>query len=221
MSPGGSFNGSESHQPRRQRIIVAFTGATGSSLGSKALITLRRLNIETHLVIRKWAESTLKYETDYTVASLRALADPLHNNHDMAAPIASGSYRVDGMIVVPCSMKTLAAINAGLCDTLIALAADVIIKEPRKLILVARECPLSGIQLQNMLFHPQNGAIIFPPVPAFYHRPSTIDDIVGHSVGRMLDLFGLDIRDFDRWKVLTKTSTTHALVENLSRSRQS
>lgn len=204
MSPGGSSNGSESHQPRRQRIIVAFTGATGSILGIKALIALHRLNVETHLIISKWAESTLKYGTDYTVASLRALADHVHKNHDMAAPVASGSYRVDGMIVVPCSMKTLAAINAGLCDTLIARAADVIIKERRKLILVARECPLSSIHLQNMLSLTQNGAIIFPPVPAFYHRPSTIDDILDHSVGRMLDLFGLDTQDFGRWKGFVK-----------------
>lgn len=200
MSSRETSNSSATHQSRRKRIIVAFTGATGSILGIKALIALRRLNIETHLIISKWAESTLKYETDYTVANVRALADHVYNNHDMSAPVASGSYRVDGMIVVPCSMKTVAAINAGLCDTLIARAADVIIKERRKLLLVARECPLSGIHLQNMLSLTQNGVIIFPPVPAFYHRPSTIDDIVDHSVGRMLDLFGFDTQDFDRWE---------------------
>lgn len=201
MSSREGPNGSTT---RRRRIIIALTGATGSILGIKALIALRRLNIETHLIISKWAESTLKYETDYTLANVRALADHVHNNHDMSAPIASGSYRVDGMIVVPCSMKTLAAINVGLCDTLIARAADVIIKERRKLLLVARECPLSGIHLQNMLSLTQNGVIIFPPVPAFYHRPSTIDDIVDHSVGRMLDLFDLDTQDFDRWEGFNK-----------------
>lgn len=201
MSSKDGINGSTT---RRRRIIIALTGATGSILGIKALIALRRLNIETHLIISKWAESTLKYETDYTLANVRALADHVHNNHDMSAPIASGSYRVDGMIVVPCSMKTLAAINVGLCDTLIARAADVIIKERRKLLLVARECPLSGIHLQNMLSLTQNGVIIFPPVPAFYHRPSTIDDIVDHSVGRMLDLFDLDTQDFDRWEGFNK-----------------
>lgn len=200
MSSRETSNNSATHQYPRKRIIVAFTGATGSILGIKALIALRRLNIETHLIISKWAESTLKYETDYTVANVRALADHVYNNHDMSAPVASGSYRVDGMIVVPCSMKTVAAINAGLCDTLIARAADVIIKERRKLLLVARECPLSGIHLQNMLSLTQNGVIIFPPVPAFYHRPSTIDDIVDHSVGRMLDLFGFHTQDFDRWE---------------------
>lgn len=204
MSSREGANGFGPHQPRRTRIIVALTGATGSILGIKALIALRRLNIETHLIISKWAESTLKYETDYTVANVRALADHVYNNHDMSAPIASGSYRVDGMIVVPCSMKTLAAINAGLCDTLIARAADVVIKERRKLLLVARECPLSGIHLQNMLSLTQNGAITFPPVPAFYHQPSTIDDIVDHSVGRMLDMFGLDTQDFNRWEGFSK-----------------
>lgn len=200
MSSRETPNSSAAHQSRRKRIIVAFTGATGSILGIKALIALRRLNIETHLIISKWAESTLKYETDYTIANVRALADHVYNNNDMSAPIASGSYRVDGMIVVPCSMKTVAAINAGLCDTLIARAADVIVKERRKLLLVARECPLSGIHLQNMLSLTQNGVIIFPPVPAFYHRPSTIDDIVDHSVGRMLDLLGFDTQDFGRWE---------------------
>lgn len=204
MSSQGKPNGSTPHQPRRKRFIVAFTGATGSILGIKTLIALRRLNIETHLIISKWAESTLKYETDYTIANLRALADHVYNNHDMSAPIASGSYRVDGMIVVPCSMKTLAAVNAGLCDTLIARAADVVIKERRRLVLVARECPLSGIHLQNMLSLTQHGVIIFPPVPAFYQRPSTIEDLVDHSVGRMLDLFDLDTQDFDRWEGFSK-----------------
>ncbi|KAI8265743.1 Flavin prenyltransferase PAD1 [Colletotrichum sp. SAR 10_98] len=189
-------------------MTVALTGATGSILGIKTLIALRRLNIETHLIISKWADSTLKYETSYTATNVRALADHVYNNHDMAAPIASGSYRVDGMIVVPCSMKTLAAINSGRCDTLIARAADVIIKERRKLVLAARECPLSGIHLQNMLSLTQNGVIIFPPVPAFYHRPATIDEIVDHSVGRMLDLFDFDTQDFDRWDGFQKDSST-------------
>ncbi|KAF4807365.1 Flavin prenyltransferase PAD1 [Colletotrichum siamense] len=199
MTEESSRNNATPPQPRRKRMIVALTGATGSILGIKTLIALRRLNIETHLIISKWADSTLKYETSYTATNVRALADHVYNNHDMAAPIASGSYRVDGMIVVPCSMKTLAAINSGLCDTLIARAADVIIKERRKLVLAARECPLSGIHLQNMLSLTQNGVIIFPPVPAFYHRPATIDEIVDHSVGRMLDLFDFDTQDFDRW----------------------
>ncbi|KAM0256127.1 hypothetical protein ACHAPA_012284 [Fusarium lateritium] len=189
---------------RRKRIIVALTGATGSILGIKTLIALRRLNVETHLIISKWAENTLKYETDYTVANIRALADATYSNHNLAAPIASGSFRVDGMIVVPCSMKTLSAISTGYCDDLISRAADVNIKERRRLVLVTRECPLSGIHLQNMLTATQNGAVVFPPVPAFYTKPATMGDLVNHSVGRMLDLFDLDTENFDRWNGFQK-----------------
>ncbi|KAM0462162.1 hypothetical protein ACHAPV_002332 [Trichoderma viride] len=186
-------------QPRRKRIIVAMTGATGTILGIKLLIALRRLNVETHLVISKWAEQTLKYETDYHPSNVRALADHVYNINDMAAAISSGSFRVDGMIVVPCSMKTLASITTGLCDDLISRAADVILKERRKLVLVARETPLSEIHLRNMLDVTRAGAIIFPPVPAYYIRPASVDDLVNQSVGRMLDLFDLDTEEFERW----------------------
>ncbi|KAF5005781.1 hypothetical protein FDECE_7791 [Fusarium decemcellulare] len=204
MSPDLPHSDYTPRPRRRKRIIVALTGATGSILGIKTLIALRRLNVETHLIISKWAENTLKYETDYTVANVRALADSVHNNHDMAAPIASGSFRVDGMVVVPCSMKTLSAISTGYCDDLISRAADVVLKERHRLVLVTRECPLSGIHLQNMLTVTQNGGIIFPPVPAFYTRPASMDDLVDHSVGRMLDLFDLDTEDFDRWEGFQK-----------------
>lgn len=183
----------------RKRIIVAMTGATGSILGIKTLLALRHLNVETHLILSKWAEATLKYETDYTVANVRALADVVHSIHDMAAPVASGSFRVDGMIVVPCSMKTLAAISCGFCDDLIARAADVVLKERRKLVLVTRETPLSTIHLQNMLEISRAGAIVFPPMMTFYTRPGAIGEIVDHSVGRILDLFGLDTGEFERW----------------------
>lgn len=209
-----SFTGSETSAPDhrngqharqieplspRKRIIVAMTGATGSILGIKTLLALRHLNVETHLILSKWAEATLKYETDYTVANVRALADVVHSIHDMAAPVASGSFRVDGMIVVPCSMKTLAAISCGFCDDLIARAADVVLKERRKLVLVTRETPLSTIHLQNMLEISRAGAIVFPPMMTFYTRPGAIGEIVDHSVGRILDLFGLDTGEFERW----------------------
>ncbi|KAJ5729369.1 uncharacterized protein N7483_003877 [Penicillium malachiteum] len=184
--------------PRRRRIIVALTGATGSILGIRTSIALRRFNIEPHLIISRWAEATVKYETDYTIPNIRALADHAYSIHDMSAPIASGSFRVDGTIVVPCSMKTLAAINAGICDDLISRAADVVLKERRKLVLAVRETPLSSIHLQNMLSVTQAGAIIFPPVPAFYIKPSCIDDLVDHSIGRILDLFDLNTGDFER-----------------------
>ncbi|KAJ5602468.1 hypothetical protein N7537_005424 [Penicillium hordei] len=185
---------------RRRRMVVALTGATGSILGIKTLITLRRLNVETHLVISKWAEATIKYETDYTIANVRALADYVYSVHDMAAPISSGSFRVDGMVIVPCSVKTLAAINSGICNDLISRAADVMLKERRRLVLVLRETPLSTIHLHNMVSVTQAGAIICPPVPAFYIKPSSIDDLVDHSVGRMLDLFDLDTAEFERWE---------------------
>ncbi|KAE8391432.1 flavo protein [Aspergillus alliaceus] len=185
---------------RRKRIVVAMTGATGSILGIKVLTALRRLNIETHLVISKWAEATIKYETDYHPRNVRALSDYVHGINDMAAPVSSGSFKADGMIVVPCSMKTLAAINSGFCEDLISRTADVMLKERRKLVLVARETPLSDIHLRNMLSVSQAGAIIFPPVPAFYIKASSVDELVDQSVGRMLDLFDLDTADFARWE---------------------
>ncbi|OQD80104.1 hypothetical protein PENANT_c039G00406 [Penicillium antarcticum] len=163
----------------RKRIVVAMTGATGAILGIKA---------------------TIKYETDYHPSNVRALADHIHNINDMAAPISSGSFKTDGMIVVPCSMKTLAAIHSGFCDDLISRTADVMLKERRKLVLVARETPLSDIHLRNMLEITRSGAIIFPPVPAYYIRAASVDDLVDQSVGRMLDLFELDTGDFARWE---------------------
>lgn len=198
QTPSATNNGQLT--PPRRKIIVAFTGATGSILGIQTLIALRNLNVETHLVISKWAEATIKYETDYTILNIRALADHVYNINDMSAPIASGSFRVDGMIVVPCSVKTLASINSGICDDLISRAADVILKERRKLVLAVRETPLSSIHLQNMLSVTQAGAIIFPPVPAFYIKPSSMEDLINHSVGRMLDLFDLDTAAFERWE---------------------
>jgi phenylacrylic acid decarboxylase len=180
------------------------TGATGAMLGIKVLIALRRLNVETHLVLSKWAEATIKYETDYHPSNLKALADHVHNINDMAAPISSGSFHADGMIIVPCSMKTLAAIHAGFCDDLISRAADVMLKERRKLVLVARETPLSEILLRNMLEVTRAGAIIFPPVPAYYIRAAGVDDLIDQSVGRMLDLFDLDTGGYERWNGWSK-----------------
>jgi phenylacrylic acid decarboxylase len=184
---------------RRKKIVVAMTGATGAILGIKVLIALRRLQVETHLVISKWAGETIKYETDYHPTTVRALADHVYNINDMAAPIASGSFRADGMIVVPCSMKSLAAMAMGFGEDLISRSADVMLKERRRLVIVARETPLSDIHLRNMLTLTQSGAVIFPPVPAFYIKASSLDEIVDQSVGRMLDLFDLDTGDFERW----------------------
>ncbi|OJJ43644.1 hypothetical protein ASPZODRAFT_74150 [Penicilliopsis zonata CBS 506.65] len=185
--------------PRRKKIVVAMTGATGALLGIRVLIALRRLNVETHLVLSKWAEATIKYETDYHPSNVKALADHVYAVNDMAAPVASGSFRTDGMLVVPCSMKTLAAISCGFCDDLIARTADVMLKERRRLVLVTRETPLSDIHLRNMLAVSQSGAVIFPPVPALYIKPASVEELIDQSVGRMLDLFDLDTGEFERW----------------------
>lgn len=169
--------------------MVAMTGATGAILGIKVLIALRRLNVETHPILSKWAEATIKDETDYHPSNVKALADHVHNIN-MAAPVASGSYRTDGMIVVPCSMKTLAGIHAGYCDDLISRPADVMLKERRRLVLVARETPLSAIHLRNMLEVTRAGAVIFLPMPAFYIKAGGLEE---------LDLFDMDTGDFERW----------------------
>ncbi|KAF5512951.1 Flavin prenyltransferase PAD1 [Colletotrichum aenigma] len=191
----------------RKKIIVAITGATGAQIGIHILQTLRRLNVETHLIISKWAAETIKYETDYTPSAVKALADHAYSAHDLAAPIASGSYRVNGMIVAPCSVKTLAAINAGICDDLITRAADVCLKERKRLVLSVRETPFSEIHLRNMLEVTRAGAIVAPPVVGFYTKPSGIDDILNQMVGRLLDLFDLDSRAFERWDGMGKTSS--------------
>lgn len=186
--------------PRRKRIIVAITGATGAAIGIQALQTLRQLNVETYLIISKWAAETIKYETDYTPSTLRALADHTYSHHDLAAPVASGSFKVDGMLIAPCSVKTLAAINAGICDDLISRAADVCLKERRRLVLSVRETPLSSIHLRNMMEVCSAGATIAPPVVGFYTHPTSLDDAVRQMVGRLLDLFDLDADNFQRWE---------------------
>jgi 4-hydroxy-3-polyprenylbenzoate decarboxylase len=195
----GTANNSVESAMRRKRIVVAMTGATGATLGIKLLQVLRRLNVETHLIMSQWAEQTIRYETDYTPSNVRALADYSYSNHDQAAPISSGSFKTDGMIIIPCSVKTLAAVNAGYCSDLISRAADVMLKERRRLVLALRETPLNAIHLRNMTEVTQAGAIICPTVPAFYTRPDSIDDMVDQMVGRMLDLFDIDTGDFVRW----------------------
>jgi phenylacrylic acid decarboxylase len=177
----------ENNGTKRQKIIVAITGATGASIGIHILLTLRRLNVETHLIISKWAAETIKYETDYAPANVRALADYAYNLADLVAPIASGSYQGDGMIVTPCSVKTLAAINGGICDDLITRAADVCLKERRRLVLSVRETPLSEIHLRNIMEVTRAGAIIAPPVVGFYTRPDSVEDILEQMVRRLLD----------------------------------
>ncbi|MGE0593981.1 MAG: UbiX family flavin prenyltransferase [Vicinamibacterales bacterium] len=181
------------------RIIVAITGATGTVFGIRALERLRAAGVETHLVLSRWGVRTLLHETAYTKEQVEALADVVHPSGDMGASIASGSFPTAGMLVAPCSAKTLAAIAHGYGDSLIHRAADVVLKERRRLVLAVREAPLSDIHLDNMLRLSRMGAVIMPPVPAFYHRPTSVDDIVDHAVVRMLEQFGVPIPDGYQW----------------------
>ncbi|CEI38398.1 hypothetical protein FVEN_g12396 [Fusarium venenatum] len=192
---------------RPTRIVVGITGATGAPYAIRILTLLHHLGVETHLIISKWALATLKYETSMSEADIRGLASRSYTAKDLSAPIASGSFQHDGMMIVPCSMKTLAAVRSGYCDDLISRAADVTLKENRKLLLAIRETPLSSIHLENMLALRRANAIIFPPVPAFYTRPGGIDDIVDQSAGRMLDMMGIFTNGFERWEGFKKTQT--------------
>jgi len=181
------------------RIIIGITGATGAIYGVRLLERLREAGVDTHLVISKWGARTLLHETPYSREQVEALATESYAPGDMGAAISSGSFPTDGMIVAPCSAKTLAAIAHGFGDNLVHRAADVVLKERRTLVLSVREAPLSDIHLENMLKLSRMGAIVTPPMPAFYNHPRTVDDIVDHTVARLLDPFGLAVRGAARW----------------------
>jgi len=180
--------------------VVGISGASGVVYGLTALRLLRELGVETHVVMSRAAQVTLAHESTLRVADVRALADVWHPNEDIGASIASGSFTVRGMIVAPCSIKTLAEIATGVTGSLLSRAADVMLKERRRLVLMVRETPLHAGHLKNMLAATEAGAIVCPPVPAFYARPASIDEMVQHSVGRVLDLFGLDAGVVRRWQ---------------------
>lgn len=182
-----------------RRLVVAITGASGAILGIRLLEAARELGLETHLVVSEWAERTIQHETDYRVEDVLGLASVVHRRDDQAATISSGSFPTRGMAVVPCSMKTLAAIACGFADDLIHRAADVTLKERRKLVLVPREAPLSSIHLENMLKLSNLGVVILPPVPAFYIHPRSLDEVVDHVVARVLDQFGWSWGRARRW----------------------
>jgi 4-hydroxy-3-polyprenylbenzoate decarboxylase len=183
------------------RLIVGMTGATGAVLGIRLLQELReRPDVETHLVLSRWAKATIELETAWSVRDVMALADVAHGPEDQAASVSSGSFRTDGMIVLPCSVKTLAAIRVGYGSDLIARAADVTLKERRQLVLGVRETPLSVIHLDNMLALARMGVTILPPVPAFYNHPGSVEDVVNHVVARTLDQFGLESDLTPRWE---------------------
>jgi len=183
----------------RPRLIVGISGASGVIYGVRLLQALEALPIETHLVMTRTAEVALAHETDFKVEDVRRLADVAFRIDDLAAAISSGSYRTIGMIVAPCSMRSLGEIAHGITSNLLTRAADVVLKERRRLVLVARETPLHAIHLRNMTTLAEMGAIIAPPVPAFYNRPKTLDDVIDHTVGRLLDLFDLDTGKVKRW----------------------
>src|SRR5688500_13214201 len=181
-----------------RRLIIGITGASGSIFGVRLLEMLRGTGIETHLVMSRWAARTLVHETPYTPEQVQKLADVVHPLTDQGASISSGSFLTMGMVVVPCSARTLAAIAHGIGDNLIHRAADVVLKERRKLVLAVREAPLHEIHLENMLKLSRMGVVMAPPVPAFYSHPETIDEIVNYTAARLLDQFGIHI-DMARW----------------------
>lgn len=182
------------------KVIVAITGATGSIFGIRILEILKNIkDVETHLILSKWGRETIESETNYTIEEVKLLAEVTYETEDLGARISSGSFQVEAMIVAPCSMKTLASIRIGLADNLVSRAADVTLKERKKLILLTRETPFNTIHLENMLALSRMGAIILPPMPAFYNHPKTIDDIVNHIAYRTVDQLGIILPDLKRW----------------------
>jgi len=181
------------------RLIVGITGATGTIFGVRLLQMLHGSGVETHLVLSKWATRTLVHETPHTVKEVQALATQSYGVTDQGAAISSGSFVTLGMVIAPCSMRTLAAIAHGLGDNLIHRAAEVILKERRKLVLVVRESPFSEIHLENMLKLSRMGVVILPPVPAFYNNPQNLDDMVNHITMRVIDQFDIHLDVMNRW----------------------
>jgi 4-hydroxy-3-polyprenylbenzoate decarboxylase len=185
--------------PHPARLVVGISGASGAIYGARLLELLRPLPVETHLVISRSAEVTLALETGLKPAELRARADVVHAIGDMAAPIASGSFPTIGMVVAPCSIRSMSEIASGVTTTLLTRAADVVLKERRRLVLLVRETPLHTGHLRTMTALSEMGAVIAPPVPAFYAKPQSLDDMIDHTLGRVLDLFGLDTGTVRRW----------------------
>ena len=194
-----------------RKLIVGFSGSSGVIYGIRLLEVLRGVeDVETHVIISNAAKQTILLETAYTVAEVEAMADQLYNFKDIAAAISSGSYKTMGMVVIPCAIKTLSGIASSYSDNLILRAADVVLKDRRKLVLVLRETPLHLGHVRLMAQAIEMGAIIMPPMPAFYHRPQTVDDIINQSVNRVLDLFDIELEEelFKRWQGPAYGSTT-------------
>ena len=183
----------------KKRLIVGISGASGIIYGIRMLEVLRELPLESHLVMSKSAEVTLAYESSMKVADLKALADVVYPNGDIGAAISSGSFHTEGMVIAPCSIRSASEIATGVTSTLLTRAADVILKERRRLVLMVRESPLHTGHLRTLTRLSEIGAIVAPPVPAFYSNPKSIDDMVNHTIGRMLDMFDLDAGLVKRW----------------------
>lgn len=182
------------------RLVVGISGATGAIYGIRILEELNKLEIETHLVMSDAGRRTIELETNYRIKEIEALASKLHSNSDIGASISSGSFKTDGMIIVPCAIKSLSAIANSYNDNLLIRAADVVLKEKRKLVMVVRETPLHLGHLKLMTSVAELGAVILPPMPAYYHLPQTIDDIINQTVGKVLDQFNIEHNMFARWE---------------------
>lgn len=187
-------------EKRHDKIVIGFSGASGIIYGIRLIEVLHSINIETYLIISEWAKKNIEIETDKTLEYVKSLSSVNYDNFRLDASVSSGSFLHDGMVIVPCSMKSLSSIANGYDDTLISRAASVTLKESRKLIIVPRETPLSRIHLENMIKLQQAGAIILPAMPGFYHNPSTIEEIVDHLVGKILDQLNIKHDLFKRWK---------------------
>ena len=186
-----------------ERIVIGITGASGVIYGIRTLLHLKETNVETHLILSETAKKNIAIETDYTVSQVEDLADVVHREDNMCAPVASGSFLTRGMIVVPCTIKTLSGIVNSFNDNLLVRAADVMLKEKRKIALVVRETPLHKGHLDLLSRAADMGAHILPPFPAFYHRPKTIEDLVDHTIGKIFDYFQISHDLFKRWDGLT------------------
>jgi flavin prenyltransferase len=182
------------------KIIIGISGASGAIYGIELLKALKACNVETHLMISRTGQITIAHETPYSLEDVRALATHTHKVDDLAACTSSGSFKTAGMIIAPCSMRSLGEVASGVTSNLLTRSADVVLKERRRLVLMVRETPLHSVHLRNMLTLSDMGAIIAPPVPAFYSKPESLDEMVRHSVGRMLDLFDIDNSLVKRWQ---------------------
>ena len=195
-----------------RRLIIGMTGSTGAIFGIRLLEALKGSDVESHLIISKWAQRTLEHETRHTLEQVRAMATVVHSQGDMGASISSGSFLTEGMVVIPCSVRTLGGIANGYGEHLVHRAADVILKERRKLVLVVRETPLSEVHLENMLKLARMGVVMLPPMPAFYNHPKTVEDVIDHIVKRVLDQFGIEAPFAKRWDGHMQTAATIAAL---------